>query len=306
MAKKDTNGKAYVITGPTSGIGYATALELAKHGTVILVGRNQDKLTKVKDEIGFTGGHALAVQCDISDITSVRQAAKHIVDLGIPVAGVLNNAGVMQQKVRKSAQGWDMTFATNHLGAFAFTEALADYLPDGANILFVASAIEDPARKPAKIMGMKGGRYISAEASAQGRWLAGGAKIAGADAYATSKQCILAAALFFAKETPRLHFNAIEPGITPETNLGSEDSNAIMRFVFRRMISIIPAFSRYKSTPGKTAKIITDVLSSRSGKTGVYFDEKGQPMAASTLARDPQFQERVVAETRALLSTVKA
>jgi NAD(P)-dependent dehydrogenase (short-subunit alcohol dehydrogenase family) len=41
----------------------------------------------------------------------------------------------------------------------------------------------------------------------------------GADAYATSKQSILAAAMAFARETPRLHFNAVEPGVNPTTGL---------------------------------------------------------------------------------------
>src|SRR5258708_1102043 len=68
----------------------------------------------------------------------------------------------------KNALGWDMTFATNHLGPFALTEALVPHLPDGANVAFVASAVEDPERKPAKAAGFRGGRYISAEASARG------------------------------------------------------------------------------------------------------------------------------------------
>jgi hypothetical protein len=40
------------------------------------------------------------------------------------------------------------------------------------------------------------------------------------------------------------------------------------------------------------------------GATGVYYDERGKPMLGSTLVRDPEFQDRVAAETRALLSTV--
>ena len=57
-------GKAYIITGPTSGIGYRTALELATHGTVVLVGRNREKLGKVRESIERAGGHAVPVVCD--------------------------------------------------------------------------------------------------------------------------------------------------------------------------------------------------------------------------------------------------
>lgn len=298
------NKKAYIITGPTSGIGYATALELSKHGTLIMVGRNQDKLNQVKKDIEEMGQKAVLVICDISDIKSVRRAAQQIIDLQLPIGGLLNNAGIMLPKVKKNAQGWDMTFATNHLGAFALTEALIPHLPDGVNVVFIASAIEDPERKPAKIMGMKGGRYISAEASARGEWKDGGSKMAGIDAYATSKQCILASAMAFAKENPRLHFNAVEPGITRGTGLGAENTNAFVHFLFGHFMSIIPPFSKYSSTPKKSAKVIAKVLTDQSGKTGIYFDEKGQPMLGSALSRDPKFQQLVVAETRALLKKV--
>jgi len=299
------NNKAYIITGPTSGIGYATALELAKHGTVILVGRNAEKLSQLQNEIKAKGYDAVPVVCDISDIKSVKRASEQIIALKLPFAGLLNNAGIMPAKPGKSAQGWDITFATNHLGAFALTEALAPHLTDGANVVFIASAIEDPERKPAKIMGMKGGRYISAEASARGEWKAGGAKMPGIDAYATSKQCILAAAMALARENPRLHYNAVEPGITRGTGLGGESTNAFVRFLFGHLMAIIPPFSAYSSTPKKSAIVITKILTDNSGKTGVYFDEKGKPMHGSAQVSDPEFQDRVVTETRALLSTVK-
>ena len=166
------------------------------------------------------GQHAVSVVCDVSDIASVRHAAAEIVALHLPIAGLLNNAGIMQMRATKNALGWDMTFATNHLGPFALTEALVPHLPDGANVVFVVSAVEDPERKPAVAAGFRGGRYISAEASARGEWKPGGSKMPGSDAYATSKQAILAAAMAFARETPRLHFNAVEPGLNPTTGLG--------------------------------------------------------------------------------------
>jgi hypothetical protein len=49
----------------------------------------------------------------------------------------------------------------------------------------------------------------------------------------------------------------------------------------------------------RAARVITRILTNESNSTGVYYDEKGQPMLGSTLVRDPKFQDRVVAETRA-------
>jgi NAD(P)-dependent dehydrogenase (short-subunit alcohol dehydrogenase family) len=300
--------KAYVITGPTSGIGRRTALELAKYGTVVLVGRDSAKLAKVQETIGQRGQRAVSVVCDLSEPRSVQRAAAEIVALNLPIAGLLNNAGIMQMRPAKNALGWDMSFVTNHLGPFALTEALVPSLPNGANVVFVVSAVEDPERKPAVAAGFRGGRYLSAEASARGEWKPGGAKKPGFDAYATSKRAILAAAMAFARETPRLHFNAIEPGFNPTTGLGGGDVGAFVRFlqtfVIPILVPLLMPFIRILSTPKRAARVITRILVDASGQTGVYYDERGHPMQGSAIVSDRKFQDRVVAETRALLLTI--
>jgi NAD(P)-dependent dehydrogenase (short-subunit alcohol dehydrogenase family) len=306
MAKESTGArKAYIITGPTSGIGYRTALEMAKHGTVVLAGRDPGRLGNVQQVIERAGGQAVPVVCDLSDVASVRRAAAEISALGLPLAGLVNNAGTGQMRATKNAQGWDTVFATNYLGPFVLTEALMPHLPDGADVVFVCSGVEDPGRRPAVIAGFRGGRYISAEASARGEWKPGGSARPGFDSYATSKQCELAMALAFARETPRLRFNAVEPGFSPATNLG-RDTNVVLRLLSKYVLSLLAPFIRYWSTPGRAAKVITNVLLNAPEATGVYYDERGKPMLGSTLVRDPEFQDRVVAETRALLSTVPA
>jgi hypothetical protein len=61
---------------------------------------------------------------------------------------------------------------------------------------------------------------------------------------------------------------------------------------------------KYWSTPKRAARVITNVLTDTSDATGVYYDENGKPMLASVQVRDPEFSDRVVAETRDLLATV--
>jgi NAD(P)-dependent dehydrogenase (short-subunit alcohol dehydrogenase family) len=295
--------KAYIITGPTSGIGLSTALELARHGVVVLVGRDRGKLNEVQKAIEQKGGHAVSVVCDLSDLASVRRAAAEIVALRLPIVGLLNNAGIMRMRATKNALGWDMTFATNHLGPLALTEALIPHLSDRTNVVFVCSGVEDPERKPAKMAGFRGGRYASAEASARGERKPGGSKMPGADAYATSKQCNLATVMVFAREIPRLRFNALEPGFTPNTGLGRE-ANVFLRFLGNYILPLVAPHIKYWSTPKRAARVATKVLIDASGQTGIYYDDSGHPMLGSTLVRDPKFQDRVVAETRALLATV--
>lgn len=302
-----TDGKAYIITGPTSGIGRCTALELSKYGTVILVGRDRIKLDEMKKIIQQKGQHAVAIVCDLSDIASVQRAAAEIIALHLPIAGLLNNAGIFPMRATKNALGWDMTFATNHLGPFALTEALVPHLPDGANVVFVCSGVEDPERKPAVAAGFRGGRYISVEDSVRGKWKSGGSAQPGFDAYATSKQCNLATVMVFARETPRLHFNAVEPGFNPTTGLGRE-ANAFIgflsKYIIPMLVPMLMPFMKILSTPKRAARVITQTLTDTSGQTGIYYDEGKQPMLGSTLVRDPKFQDRVVAETRSLLSRI--
>ncbi|GGM89488.1 SDR family NAD(P)-dependent oxidoreductase [Dactylosporangium sucinum] len=302
-----TPAKAWIITGPTSGMGHVAALELAKQGTVVLVGRDVRKLNEVKAEVeALPDGHAVTVVCDFADIRSVRDAASQIVSLDLALAGLANNAGMMATTDgRISAQGWDLSFATNHLGPFAFTEALIPYLPDGANVVFTCSAVEDPERKPAAAAGFRGGRYLSAEASARGQWVAGGSSKPGYDAYATSKQGNLAAVFSLSREFPRLRFRAIEPGFSPGTNLG-RDASPFLQFVAKRVMSPLAPMIKYWSTPKIAGRLIAKILTDPSNATGVYYDENGKPMAASKQVTDVAFSARYIAETRTLLATLPA
>jgi len=309
-ANNTTRPNAYIITGPTSGIGLATAFEVAKHGTVVLVGRDPEKLRELEKALEQKGGSAVSVVCDLSDLASVRRAAAEIIALDLPIVGLLNNAGIFPMRATKNALGWDNAFATNHIGPFLLTEALIPHLPDGANVVFVASGVEDPERKPAKMAGFRGSRYISAEASARGEWEPGGSAKPGMDAYATTKQSTLAMALPFARETPWLRFNAVEPGLTLTTGLGGRDVGGFVRFlqryIFPLLVPILMPFIKILSTPKRAARVIAKVLLNETGETGVYYDEKGHPMLGSVQVRDPEFQDRIVAETRALLATVRA
>ena len=107
------------------------------------------------------------------------------------------------------------------------------------------------------------------------------------------------------RETPRLRFNAVEPGFNPGTGLG-RDANAFLQFVAKYVLSPLAPLIKYWSAPKRAARVITNVLTDTSDATGVYYDGNGKPMLASAQVRDPEFSDRVVAETRELLATVSA
>jgi hypothetical protein len=68
------------------------------------------------------------------------------------------------------------------------------------------------------------------------------------------------------------------------------------------LVPLLMPFVKILSTPKRAACVITKIMIDASGQTGIYYDEGGHPMLGSALVRDPKFQDRVVAETRALLA----
>jgi retinol dehydrogenase-12 len=120
--------KTALITGPTSGIGRFTALELARRGyDLILVARNAAKARELQLEIGETVRTGF-IQCDLSSIGSVKQAVEEITANYHRIDLLINNAGLIVQRRQTTADGIELTFATNHLGPFILTTGLADLL----------------------------------------------------------------------------------------------------------------------------------------------------------------------------------
>jgi hypothetical protein len=99
-------------------------------------------------------------------------------------------------------------------------------------------------------------------------------------------------------------FNAIDSGVNPGSNLGRDMHPALVAVskVLAPLMQLMPHYT----TPKRAAKVITRILTSDSTETSVYFDENGDPMKGSKQVHDPAFQDRVVAETRALLATLPA
>ncbi|HEY0856259.1 MAG TPA: SDR family oxidoreductase [Albitalea sp.] len=110
-----------VVTGGGSGIGRCTAHELAALGaTVVLIGRNADKLQAVAAEIEQDGGRADTAACDIREEETVRQTVASIVQRHGRIHGLVNNAGgqYIASLDSISARGFEAVVATNLTGGF--------------------------------------------------------------------------------------------------------------------------------------------------------------------------------------------
>ncbi len=116
-----------VVTGPTRGIGRATAIALARRGLdVVLLGRGADALAEVAAEVRALGVTASAVPCDVARGDEVARAATEVVGrLGAPRV-LVNNAGIVRRGPRvheTPVDAWDEVLAVNLRGPFLVARA---------------------------------------------------------------------------------------------------------------------------------------------------------------------------------------
>ena len=138
----DLSGRTALVTGANAGLGLQTATVLAAHGAdVVLACRNLDKAGRAAGQIAAAspGASASLVRLDLSSQSGVRSAAEEIRARFPRLDLLINNAGVMDIPYQRTEDGFELTLATNHLGPFALTGLLLDWLAPGARIVTVSS-----------------------------------------------------------------------------------------------------------------------------------------------------------------------
>ena len=119
-------GRTFFVTGANSGIGRALVEALAARAcTVVLATRSEERTGPVLQEIQrrYPAARAQWVHLDVSDLTSVRRTAAAFLATHQPIDVLVNNAGVAGTR-RLSPDGFDLTYATNHIGPFLLTSLL--------------------------------------------------------------------------------------------------------------------------------------------------------------------------------------
>jgi len=283
IAGVDLTGKRAIVTGAASGIGVETARALASAGAdVTLAVRDIEAGQRVADGITASTGNANihVARLDLADQRSVRE----FVDAWSgPLDILVNNAGIMATPELRTAEGWELQFATNHLGHFTLITGLHDALAAAGNarVVMVSS------------VGHVNGEVLFDDLDFTTRpydaWAA----------YAQSKT----ANILFAVEAARrwtgdgIAVNALNPGRIASTNLS-------------RHMETPPATFDPKGSTGVSVKNIeqgaaTSVLLAASplveGVTGRYFEdcEEAVPFVAGVrrgvadYAMDPEKAERL-------------
>ncbi|WP_433617183.1 SDR family NAD(P)-dependent oxidoreductase [Dactylosporangium sp. CA-139114] len=142
LAGVDLNGRRAIVTGGASGIGIETARALAGAGAEVTLAVRDTAAGEATaaDLIASTGNKAVHVApLDLADQASVRAFAEA---WDGPLHILVNNAGVMASPPGRTAEGWELQFATNHLGHFALAARLLPALraAGGARVVAVSSA----------------------------------------------------------------------------------------------------------------------------------------------------------------------
>ena len=271
-----------VVTGPTRGLGLECVRSLARvpGWHIVLASRDEAGGRRAADEVRAERPDAslTVVPLDVASLASVRSFPDRLAAAGTArLDALVCNAGVQVTRgPRLTNDGYEVTFATNHLGHFLLVDRLLDRLAPQARVVVVSSGTHNPEWKT----GMPAPRWRTFEALARpgeperAEW-AKSPGAAGRCAYSTSKLCNL----FFVYELGRrlrsrgrgdVTANAYDPGLMPGTGLARE-YNPVARFAWSfvlPLLTMLPGASTARRSGGELARLVHDPV--YAGRGGLY------------------------------------
>lgn len=264
----------FLVSGATAGIGQATALELARSGaTVVIVGRDHERCEAVSARIRQETGNPAAeyLLADLSSQAQIRGLARQFQEKYEHLDVLINNAGAFFLHRQVSVDGFEMTFALNHLNYFLLTSLLLETLQKSAPARIVNVASNNHRKQKLNFDDLQNTRRYNAFR-----------------AYGQSK---LANVLFTYALARRLQgtgvtANALHPGFV---------STHIWKHTDPWMQPVVSSAIRAMAkTPQEGAKTSIYLATSPEveGMTGKYFTD-GKPVASDPASYDEMAQERL-------------
>ncbi|RDC63452.1 SDR family oxidoreductase [Adhaeribacter pallidiroseus] len=266
-----------LITGASSGIGKVTAFELARQQyTLILISQNEGRGTQIIQEIHKTLPDAEAefMPCDLADLRAVRQVAATIRQKYLYLDVFINNAGILPGQREITPDGFERSWATNHLGPFLLTNLLLDLVQQApaGRIINVSSDVHrfgkiefDPAIHDNKYSALA--------------------------AYCNSKLANILFTYELARrlESTAITVNTLHPGAIA-SNFG-QTSSGFLKFLFR-------LGRPFMSTPEKGASTVIYLATSPdvAHKSGLYFENK-KAVKSSKLSYNQSWAQRLYQES---------
>ena len=263
-----TQGRIAVITGTTHGIGAVTSRELAKSGyTVVMLCRDYDAAMLERQAIlaQVPGATVHVVRCDLASLRSVREAARTVSREFERIALLINNAGIVSTLHRMSTDGFELTFATNHLGPFLLTQLLLERIADDGRIVSVSSRVHYQGKLDLTRIADPKARYGSRAAYAQ-------SKLANVlHTFALARR--LAAT--------RITVNCLHPGVVA--------TNLLPRWL--QLIKPLISPIMLDAERGARTTLYLALSDEVAGVSGRYFDENQVVQPAAAAANDLELQE---------------
>jgi len=275
-----------LITGGNSGIGFVTVKKLASIGFhVILASRNQQNSARAISQIRADNPEANleSIELDLASFASVRKCAAVFLEKGYPLHLLINNAGgaVPGKQPSFTTDGFEMTFGTNHLGHFLFTNLLLDDLKQSApaRVITVSSRLHNPdyaggRRVDFDFDNLRGEKYYQPQVF-----------------YRNSKL----ANIWFAYELNRrlegkgVTSNAVCPGFVPQA-IGDRRKSPLEKFFYNQILTRMP-FAR--SLEEASATYLIAATDPRYGEVGGKLIADGGEVLSSDESYDEEKARRL-------------
>ncbi len=254
--------KSIIITGATSGIGYECAIQIAKIAPdeqIVIACRNQKSGNEVIQKIKHLTGHKnmICLPLDLESLQSIREFTKLFAETNNKISVLINNAGLqIVGKTKYTKDGFEETFAVNHLGPLYLTLLLLPYVTEDAHITFTASGTHDPKQKtgmPAPEFKDPGLLAYPEEGTEKNLTI-------GQRRYTTSKLCNIMTVYKLQNHLSHtnIHVNAFDPGLVPGTGLARNyppHLKFISDYIFKALILFHPNVNSAKNSGKRLANL---------------------------------------------------
>lgn len=269
--------KVVLITGATNGIGKEAARQIAQAGaTVVVAGRNESKLAQVVAELKQKSGnpHIDGLLADLSQVAGMRSLATQFLARYQRLDVLLNNAGALFTERKLTVDGYERTFALNHLSYFLVTQLLLDVLKSSA---------------PARIVNISSGVHTSGHIDFDD--LHGAVGYAPLRAYSQSK---LANLLFTFEQAERLDgtdvtVNALHPGMV-RSGFGRSNKGLVGR-VTGAVLGLVQQFRGIDVVDGADTAVYLACSPEVEGITGTYWYKRRQEQSSAESRDQAQWQQ---------------
>ncbi|MFM2421653.1 MAG: hypothetical protein RL291_183 [Pseudomonadota bacterium] len=269
-----------LVTGATSGLGLEACRSIARQPEVTIIAGVRQPQASRDLKATVPADRLVLFPLDLVSFGSVRDFTRQVREWIGPsgsIDAIACNAGLqVTNGLNFSADGFELTFAVNHLAHFLLVDGLFDRLAPGGAVIFTASGTHDPKDKLARLFGFRGGLFPSAEAVSRGALdPKAKEKQLGLDRYATSKLCAILYTYEMARrvDAARARFIAFDPGLMPGTGL-ARDRSAVERFGWSYVMPVfaraLPGASTTPTSGAALARLLVEP--SLAPGSGLHFD----------------------------------